>query len=69
MRLKIKHPHVDERHVKHTAGLTILSGTVLEAAHLFYPSGLLLLMVGGCVAVYEPWIVQWIDSKENDSAG
>lgn len=57
MKLKVPTPHVKPEHVKHTAGLSIIGGTILEAAHMFYPSGLLLLCAGGLIAVYEPYFV------------
>jgi hypothetical protein len=57
MHIIIPKPHVKPEHVKHTAGLTIVAGTILEAAHLFYPIGLAFLCVGGLIAVYEPYIV------------
>lgn len=57
MILKIPKPHVKPVVVKHTAGMTIVSGTILEAMHMFYPVGLLLLCVGGLIAVYEPYFV------------
>lgn len=57
VKLKLPKPHVEPKHVKHTAGLTIVSGTLLEMAHMFYPSGLILLGIGGLIAVYEPYFV------------
>lgn len=48
------------------AGFGIVSGTILEAAHMFYPSGLLLLMFAGCVAVYEPYIVHHVQGELPD---
>lgn len=62
MKLKVEKPHLKPNHVKHTAGLTILSGTFLEACHMLYPSGLLLLCIGGLIAVYEPYLV--VDVKD-----
>lgn len=55
--LKIPKPHVKPAHVKHSAGLTIIGGTILEIAHMFYPTGLILLSIGGLIAVYEPYFV------------
>lgn len=66
MKLLIKHPHIKEHHVKHGAALSIISGTVLEAAHMFYPSGLILLSIAGCIAVYEPYIVHHIEDKTDE---
>lgn len=66
MKLIVKHPHIKEHHVKHMAGFGIVSGTILEAAHMFYPSGLLLLMFAGCVAVYEPYIVHHVQGELPD---
>lgn len=60
MKLKIQHPHIEEKHVKHCAGISIIGGTILEAAHVFYPSGLILLMVAGCIAIYEPYIIHHV---------
>lgn len=57
IKLKLPKPHVKPAHVKHTAGLTIVGGTILEAAHMLYPAGLLLLCVGGLIAVYEPYFI------------
>lgn len=57
VKLKLPKPHVKPQHVKHTAGLTIVGGTILEAAHMFFPSGLMLLCIGGLIAVYEPYFV------------
>lgn len=60
MKLIISKPHVKPEHVKHSAALTIIGGTILEAAHMFYPAGLVLLCAGGIIAVYEPYIVHEI---------
>lgn len=60
MNIIIRHPHVEEKHIKHAASLSIIMGTVLEAAHIFYPSGLLLLATAGCIAVYEPYIIRHV---------
>lgn len=66
MKLLIKPPHIEEHHVKHSACLTIIGGTALEAAHMFYPTGLLMLMLGGIIAVYEPYIVQHVNGDLKD---
>lgn len=66
MKLKIQKPHVEPKHVKHTAGLSIISGTILEAAHLVYPAGLVLLCIGGLIAVYEPYFVFEVKDVEID---
>lgn len=71
MKVPIKLPtHIEEHHVKHTASLTIIGGTLLEALHMLYPSGLILLSVGGLIAVYEPYILHtlhevWLPSEED----
>lgn len=57
MKLKVPTPHVKPVHIKHTAGLTIVGGTIFEAAHMFYPAGLVMLCIGGLIAVYEPYFV------------
>lgn len=44
-------------HVKHFAGLNIIMGTILEACHALYPSGLIMLGFAGIVAVYEPYFI------------
>lgn len=64
MKLKIQKPHVEPKHVKHTAGLTIVGGTIMEAAHMFYPAGLVLLCIGGLIAVYEPYFVFEVKSVD-----
>jgi len=58
LKVTIKKPHIEEHHVKHSAGIGIVLGTVLEAAHMFYPSGLIMLGIAGCIAVYEPYVVK-----------
>lgn len=68
MKIKIKKPHVEPKHVKHTAGISIVSGTILEAVHMFYPSGLLLLCLGGLIAVYEPYFVFEVREVEIEHA-
>lgn len=60
MKLLIK-PPLKEKHVKHSAAFTIAMGTILEGAHILYPSGLILLGIAGCLAVYEPYIVHHVD--------
>lgn len=57
LHLIIPKPHIKPEHVKHTAGLSIFLGTVLEVAHIAYPAGLVLLGFAGAIAVYEPYIV------------
>lgn len=64
MKLKLQKPHVEPKHVKHTAGISIIGGTLLEAAHMFYPSGLVLLCLGGLIAVYEPYFVFEVKDME-----
>lgn len=57
VKLKIQKPHVSAKHVKHTAGFSIFAGTLLEACHFLYPSGLIMLGFAGIVAVYEPYFI------------
>lgn len=65
--MKILHkPHLAEKHVKHSAGFGIAIGTILEAAHLLYPSGLIILGVAGCLAVYEPYIIHTVKGDLGD---
>lgn len=59
LKVLIPHPHVEEKHVKHTAGLLTVGGSIVEIMHIL-PStiGLVMLMVGGCIAIYEPYIIK-----------
>jgi hypothetical protein len=34
---------------------------------MFYPSGLILLMFAGCVAIYEPYIIRHLSADLGDS--
>jgi len=56
--------HVKPEHVKHSASLFTIGGTVFEAAHLFYPSGLILICIGAMVAIYEPYFVHELADVE-----
>jgi hypothetical protein len=66
VKIKVRKPHIEEIHVKHSACGSILLGTMLEAAHMFYPSGLILLMAGGIIAVYEPYIIHKFEEYHHD---
>lgn len=57
----LPHPHIEEHHIKHTAGLLTIGGSLVEILH-FLPStiGLTMLMLGGCIAIYEPYIIKTI---------
>jgi hypothetical protein len=64
--IKVPHPHIEEKHVKHTAAIGIITGTALESAHIFYPAGLILLMIAGCIAVYEPYLIHSVEELNVD---
>lgn len=57
MTVKLKVPHIHEKPLKHTVGFNIVVGTILEAAHILYPSGLIMLGCAAIIAVYEPYLV------------
>lgn len=65
MKIKKPIPHIEEKHIKHSATFSLTVGTLLEAGHVFYPSGLVLLLAGGVIAVYEPYIISLFHTYDN----
>ncbi len=57
MKVKIvrPHPHIKPHHVKHTAaGITMAAG--IAEVFIPYHVGALLFVIGGCLAIYEPYV-------------
>lgn len=57
IKLVAPHPKIKPHHVKHTAAGLTLTGGALEIFAPFPHVGTVLLMIAGCVAIYEPHIV------------
>lgn len=66
MKILIPHPHLKPHHVKHAAATLTVSGGALDIFSPFPHVATIMLVIAGCIAIYEPHLVHelHIDMEE-----